>query len=146
MSGSRIYPTDAYKIYNGQSLSINHSENYKLAYFEPENIKIIKDRGQARAIRKKTKFKNVVAGDVFYEKLCWSNFEMISPLGKSGPLDKSGLAIVRNGKIIWYLMPGIPEGISKRFVIIEKINKKSILQKLFNFNNNIIRHNDNRRF
>lgn len=137
---NRIYPTDAYKIYNGQSLSINYSENYKLAYFEPENIKIIKDRGQARAIRKRTKFKNVVAGDIFYEKLCWSNLTIISPL------DKSGLAIVRNGKIIWYLMPGIPEGISKRFVIIEKINKKSILQKLFNFNSNIIKHNDNRRF
>ena len=100
-------------------LFLNHSEIHSTAFFEEENVHTILNRSHARAIRKKTGFKDIIAGDIFYNKLYWST-------KISYDLEKTGMAIVRNEKIIWYSMPGKNYYSETRQVIIEKIKKTII--------------------
>jgi hypothetical protein len=102
-------------------LFLNHSETHRTAFFEEENVHTILNRSHARAIRKKTGFKDIIAGDIFYNKLFWS--KITYGYKTSYDLEKTGMAIVRGEKIIWYSMPGKNYYSETRQVIIEKIKK-----------------------
>lgn len=106
---SRIYsftPTS-------NSLKLDYNERYIHAFFEYKNIHLVLSRAHARGIRKKTGFKDIVTGDIFYDKLYWT-------FDHENYTNKTGMAIVRNEKIIWYAMPGIPDGLGTRRVMTEK--------------------------
>jgi|ERR1035437_1804440 hypothetical protein len=96
------------------TIYVNHSERYKFIQFELKHTAIIRDRGHARAIRRKTKFKDINVGDIFYKNLYWKY------LGMSQTFLPAGFAIERKGKIIYYNMPGIPDGFACRKVLFEK--------------------------
>ena len=93
-----------------------------------DEIKVI-DRHHARAIRRKINHKvKVITGDVFYKNLSWYDTKY-----KINDTSSDGVAIERDGKIIWYSMPGRPEGTAKRKVLFEKydeFNIKEVLRKI----------------
>lgn len=97
------------------TIYINHSERYKFIQFELRHTTTIKDRGHARAIRRKTKFKDINVGDVFYKNLFWKDISGFSKL-----IIPAGFAIERKGEIIYYNMPGVPNGYAHRTVLFEK--------------------------
>lgn len=99
------------RAYDNVCLKLNYNENFKTAFIDIQNVKTIRDRGHSRAIRRKTGFKNIITGDIFYDKLCWTN---------TFTREKTGMAIVRNNQIIWYCMPGENPNSNTREVIFEK--------------------------
>lgn len=117
------------------TLFIGHNETYTHARCHPHYVKVIEHRGQARTVRKKTRFQNVITGDIFYSKLYWINIDKSFGLYKAS-LPRTGMAIVRDNKIIWYSMPGIPDGLSKRKVIVEKYLYDAIKEKRIQFYDN----------
>ena len=117
---------------------MNYRKNIKLGFCEEtyrvleasceryrDEIKVI-DRHHARAIRRKIKHKEkVITGDMFYKNLSWYDSTY-----KINDTSSDGVAIERDGKIIWYSMPGNPEGTATRKVLTEKTEQlEMFLQK-----------------
>lgn len=127
----RIYPERAFNSellrIKYDSLSIVYQEEKYTACYDIENVKKIKDRGHARAIRRKTGFNEVIPGDIFYNKL-W-----ILSFGKN-VLEQTGMAIVRNGNVIFYNFSVKNPNESTRKIIFEKHKRKqTIIYDFINF-------------
>lgn len=115
MSNNRIYPQ--FRIFNNLKnniLNINHDDTYKSAYYNDEDLIVIKDKGHSRAIRRKTGFKQVITGDIFIKKLYWNG--QIYVFGSKN----TGMAIIRNNWLIWYSIPGLNKNTIMRKVLLEK--------------------------
>jgi len=116
---------------------MNYRKNIKLGFCEEtyrvleascdryrDVIKVI-DRHHARAIRRKTKHKEkVITGDIFYKNLSWYDSKY-----KINDVNSDGMAIERDGIIIWYSMPGNPRGAATRKVLTEKTEQEEIFYK-----------------
>jgi hypothetical protein len=102
-------------------LDLYYSEDYTMARYEDKNIRIIKDYAHARVIKRKTKFADIIPGDVLYTKLYWTSLMHESSGMTPVMSERTGMAIERKGKIIWYLMPGKLTGLAERKILIEKI-------------------------
>jgi hypothetical protein len=139
----RIYPDrfDAAKLYAKETLELNYNSDFRSACFDIQNVKTIQNKGHARAIRKKTGFKEIVTGDIFYNKLWWHKNGEYSQKYPT-QIEKIGMAIVRNKKVIWYSMPGPNPKSAERKVLTEKSishKKQSYILggilKIFDFDN-----------
>jgi len=136
MSNSRIYDAnflqrDRFKgIYDNKEVSYN--ETYKHIRIFLNHTTTIKDWVHARVIKRKLNFKDIIPGDVYHKKVCWVKDEEV--FGMQPISSETGKAIERNGKIIWYSMPGKPNGTEERKVITEKTKKiyylYGIIQKI----------------
>lgn len=134
---SRIYPFKNIDFISNK-IRVNYDEEHQHIRFSTENRITIKDRCHNKAIKRKTNFKESIPGDVFYKNLCWLSDEQV--FGMQPSSERTGMAIERNGRIIWYCMPGTNKGLETRKVLIEKTGwpkgkvLKGILQKGNNFN------------
>lgn len=111
-------------------IKLYYNEQLRYIYFRIENTKTIVDKGHARAIRRKTKFKDIIPGDILYTQLYWKESE--NSFGLVEPSQRTGIAISRKGKILWYSMPGVPEGCSTREILTEKYSSSIIFRKAYN--------------
>jgi len=98
------------------TFKVYSEEEIKQVRFNVMKIIIVKNKGHARAIRKRTKCNEVITGDIFYSESWWLEAEEFKFL----PPTKTGMAIQRNNEIIWYSIPGIPKGTAKRTILFEK--------------------------
>ena len=128
MNNSRLYRYPALNEFNN-TLSIHHDESHSHAKFHPDFRKPIINKAQARSIRKKTGCNFVITGDIFYYKLYWVNFcHEYGLVNHVNIKEQNGMAIVRDNEVIWYSIPGQPEGLAERKVLIEKTRTKFILE------------------
>lgn len=100
-------------------LNIHYNDDYVYARYDARFLKTIENKGQARHARKKTGCDFIITGDVFCNKLHW--VKCCHYYGFKQNSKSTGMAIIRDEKIIWYSLPGIPEGSSTRTVMVEKI-------------------------
>lgn len=134
-NNGRIYPYPGLNDFNN-TLAIHHDENHTHARINPNFVKTVINKGQARSIRKQTGCNFVITGDVLYYWLHWANISKYEPhyVDKK---DKSVMAIVRDKKVIWYSIPGKPDGLAERKVLTEKfkaIKRMTLKDVLQSFN------------
>ena len=124
-------------------LKIDYDENLVYAECEDEDRREVFNRQYARHIRHLTGFNDVITGDVFYKNLVWkkednafnrwsdSFFEKV-PHWFQPVRDKNqkGFAIERDGKIIYFDMPGTTDNFIKRDVLFEKVKSYKIPKNL----------------
>lgn len=130
---SRIYPTSIFDKISSNSfrIEIPIDDRVESVVFSPHSSKIIKSRSQARSIRKKTGYNNVITNDVFFFNLSWAfSSDYFGFLNR-----RTGMAIMRDDKVIWYSMPGHLKDLLERNILIEKYKKKMPLFHLKAFNN-----------
>jgi hypothetical protein len=133
-NNKRVYPITVVFDIPGV-LTINYSEDYKYASYSDSFVKTIHNRGHKLYVIRKTGFKDVIIGDTFYKQLHWTNIGEKRFYKTPTKADKTGMAIVRDKKIIFYSMPGIPEGFGERKVLIEKIlTRKNFITRFYSKN------------
>lgn len=127
---SRIYPYyPAVDDFNN-TLSIHHDEKHTHAKINPDFVKTIVNKSQAKSVRRKIGWNFVITGDVFYFKLSWAKYpHEYGFTNFEEPATNKGMAIVRNNEVIWYSIPGTPDGLAERKVLTEKFNKGPIILK-----------------
>ena len=135
---SRFYPPyyPAVDALNN-TLAIHHDEKHIYAKFHPNFVATIVDRSHARRMRKKTGCNLIITGDEVYMNLYWLKYSQEHGLRTFDSfLPITGMAVIRNKEVIWYEIPGIPDGLAERKVLIEKlppITKNKILKGIVQF-------------